>query len=46
MSLLGPDRARQQADLLVGQAVQHLNGFGAEADLLRAIARFAVERDH
>jgi farnesyl diphosphate synthase len=46
VSLLGRDRARQQAELLVGQAVEHLQGFGAEADLLRAIARFAVERDH
>ena len=46
VSLLGPERARQQANLLVGQAVQHLQSFGAEADLLRAIARFAVERDH
>ena len=46
VSLLGVERARQQAELLVGQAVQHLHGFGAEADLLRAIARFAVERDH
>ena len=46
VSLLGPDRARQQAELLVGQAVDHLHGYGPEADLLRAIARFAVERDH
>jgi farnesyl diphosphate synthase len=46
VSLLGPDRARQQAEALVGQAVEHLQAFGAEADLLRAIARFAVERDH
>ncbi|MEO5973233.1 MAG: polyprenyl synthetase family protein [Sphingomicrobium sp.] len=46
VSLLGPDRARQQAQLLVEQAVEHLAGHGAEADLLRAIARFAVERNH
>ncbi len=46
VSLLGPERARRQADLLVEQAVEHLHGFGAEADLLRAVARFAVERDH
>jgi farnesyl diphosphate synthase len=46
VSLLGPERARQQAHLLAGQAIQYLAGFGAEADLLRAIARFAVERDH
>jgi farnesyl diphosphate synthase len=46
VSLLGPDRARQQAALLVDQAIEHLSGYGSEADLLRAIARFAVERDH
>jgi len=46
VSLLGPERARRQADLLIGQAIEHLHGFGDEADLLRAVARFAVERDH
>jgi farnesyl diphosphate synthase len=46
VSLLGPDRARQQAELLVEQAVEHLSAHAIEADLLRAIARFAVERDH
>ena len=28
------------------QAIEHLSGHGSEADLLRAIARFAIERDH
>jgi len=46
VSLLGADRARQQARALVDQAIDHLRPFGAEADLLRAVARFAVERDH
>ena len=46
VSLLGPERARRQADLLVVQAIEHLHSFGEEAALLRAIARFAVERDH
>ena len=46
VSLLGEERARQQAEFLVGQAVEHLSGHGSEADLLRAIARFAIERDH
>ena len=46
VSLLGPERARRQADLLIGQAIEHLQSFGEEADLLRAVARFAVERDH
>ena len=46
VSLLGRDRARRQAELLVAQACEYLQSYGAEADLLRAIARFAVERDH
>ncbi|GAA4007783.1 polyprenyl synthetase family protein [Sphingomonas humi] len=45
VSLLGADRARQQATMLVDQAIEHLHGHGEEADLLRAIARYAVERD-
>ena len=44
--LLGEERARQQAALLVDQASEHLADYGEEADLLRAIARFAIERDH
>ena len=46
VSLLGADRARQQAQLLVEQAIEHLGDHGGEADLLRDIARFAIERDH
>jgi farnesyl diphosphate synthase len=46
VSLLGRERARQQAELLVKQAADYLHSYGSEADLLRAIARFAVERDH
>ena len=46
VSLLGAERARQQAHILVDQAIRHLASYGSEADLLRAIARFAVERDH
>ncbi len=45
VSLLGLDRARTQAAMLIDQAIEHLHGFGGEADLLRAIARFAIERD-
>ncbi len=45
VSLLGPERARAQARALVDQAVAHLSQHGAEADLLRAVARFIVERD-
>ena len=46
VSLLGPERAREQARMLVEQAISHLAGHGNEADLLRALARFIVERDH
>jgi farnesyl diphosphate synthase len=44
-SLLGPARARDQCHMLVDQAIAHLHAFGAEADLLRDIARYVVERD-
>jgi len=45
LSLMGIDRAKAQMGMLVEQAIAHLHGFGAEADLLRAIARYTVERD-
>ncbi|MCH7630035.1 MULTISPECIES: polyprenyl synthetase family protein [Novosphingobium] len=45
LSLLGPERAREQARMLVDQAIGHLSQFGQEADLLREIARFIIERD-
>jgi farnesyl diphosphate synthase len=45
LTLLGLDRAREQARLLVDQSIAHLHAFGAEADLLRAIARYVLERD-
>jgi len=45
LSLLGPDRARAQCGMLVDQAVAHLHAYGREADLLRAIARFVIDRD-
>jgi farnesyl diphosphate synthase len=45
VSLLGIDRAREQGRMLVHQAKAHLKGFGGEADLLRAIADYIVERD-
>ena len=46
LSLLGPDRAREQARRLVEQAVDLLQSYGPEADLLRELARFIVERNH
>lgn len=45
VSLLGEERARRQAEMLVEQAIEHLAGHGHEADLLRAIAAFVTERD-
>lgn len=45
VSLLGVERAREQGRLLVEQAKAHLHGYGPEADLLRAIADYIVERD-
>jgi farnesyl diphosphate synthase len=44
VSILGVDRARAQAELLVGQAVAHLELFEDKAELLRQIARFVVDR--
>lgn len=46
VSLLGADRARAQAHMLVDQAIGYLAPHGAEAELLRALARFVVERTH
>ena len=46
VSVLGPGRAEQQAQFLVNQAIEHLADHGSEADLLRALARFAIERNH
>ena len=45
VSLLGIERAREQSQLLVDQAIDHLRHYGKEADLLRAIARYVIERD-
>ena len=45
VSLLGIDRARAQAQSLSQQAIDHLGNFGREADLLREIAVYAVDRD-
>ena len=45
VSLLGIDRARQQAEFLADQATAHLDAFDHEADLLREVARFVIRRD-
>jgi farnesyl diphosphate synthase len=44
VSILGVERARAQAELLVAQAVAHLDVFAERADLLRQAARFVIER--
>jgi farnesyl diphosphate synthase len=44
VSILGVERARSQAQLLVRQAVAHLDVFEDRADLLRQAARFVVDR--
>lgn len=44
VSALGLDAAKRERDRLSAAAVAALTGFGAEADVLRAAARFAAER--
>jgi farnesyl diphosphate synthase len=44
VSVLGPERARAQAEALVAQAVDHLDLFDEKADLLRAAAHFVIGR--
>ncbi len=45
VSLMGIEDARQQAQALSQQAIGHLASHGEEADMLRALARFVVERN-
>jgi len=45
VTLMGVEKAREQARALVDQAIGHLAPYGPEADILRALARFIVERD-
>jgi farnesyl diphosphate synthase len=45
VSIMGLERAKQQAEMLVDQAIGHLAIYGSEADLLRAIARYISQRD-
>ena len=46
VSLLGVERARQQAQMLADQAIAHLDQFGEPATFLRRLARFVVQRSH
>ena len=45
VSLMGLERAKQQAEMLVAQVNEHLSCYGTEANLLRAIANYITERD-
>jgi farnesyl diphosphate synthase len=44
VSILGPERARDQANMLVEQAAAHLAIFDEKANFLRKVARYIVER--
>lgn len=46
VSLLGPERARAQSQMLAHQAVQHLDIFPDTADPLRALADYVVNRNN
>ena len=44
VSILGVERARAQGELLVNQAIAHLEMFEERAELLRQVARYVVNR--
>lgn len=44
VSILGVDRAREQATTLADQAIDHLSAFDNRADQLRELAKFVVTR--
>lgn len=44
VSIMGVERARDQAAILADQAIEHLSGFDDKAALLRAVAHFAIFR--
>jgi len=44
VGILGIERARQQAQILADQAIDHLSDFDDKASLLRAVAHFAINR--
>ncbi len=45
LRVMGPEKARKRAETLLEEALAKLDGFGASADALRALLRYAVERD-
>ena len=44
VGIMGVDRARNQAEILANQAIEHLSDFDHKAALLRAVAHFAIFR--
>ena len=44
VSILGRERAKAQAQVLVDQAIGHLDVFDNKADTMRQLARFVIER--
>lgn len=46
VTLLGVERARAQSHILADQAINHLEVFAENAQPLRSLARYAVERTH
>lgn len=44
LGLMGLERAKQQAQILTDQAIEHLKEFDDNASLLRAVAHFAINR--
>ena len=44
VTIMGPERARAQAQLLATQALRHLDMFDEKADLLRGISAWVVGR--
>jgi geranylgeranyl pyrophosphate synthase len=45
LRVMGPEKARQRAETLLEEALGECAGLGASADALRALLRYAVERD-
>jgi len=44
VSILGEEKAREQARMLAQQAIRHLDAFDRKADPLRGIAEYILER--
>lgn len=44
VTTLGKEKARMRAEMLVAQACRHLHVFGDRADMLKAFARYVLER--